>query len=89
MTRRISAAMLLASAVVAAAAMFADSSGHSTEPRDMDTVNPRPYYGDVARQFARKMSRSHVLRHPFDNEISRRAWSNLVTSYDFNRDVFL
>lgn len=89
MTRRISAAMLLASAVAAAAAILADSGDHSAAPRDMDTVNPRPYYGDVARQFARKMSRNHVLRHPFDNEISRRAWTNLVTSYDFNRDVFL
>ena len=88
---RLPAAMLLASAAMAAAAIFADGEKEpvAPAPRDPESVKPRPYYGDVAREFARKVSRYHVLRHPFDNEISRRAWTNLVTSYDFNRDVFL
>ena len=89
MKLRMPAAMLLASAAIAAAAIFAEGDGGAPPPRDMSAVKPRPYYGNVSRQFARKMSRMHVLRHPLDNEISRRAWTNLVTSYDFNRDVFL
>ena len=89
MRMRLPAAMLLASAAIAAAAIFADGEGSVPAPRDPATVKPRPYYGDVARQFASKVSRYHVLRHPFDNEISLRAWTNLVTSYDFNHDVFL
>ena len=86
---RLSAAMFLAAAVMAAAAIFAGGEGAAPAPRDPDTIKPRPYYGDVARQLARKISRYHVLRHPLDNEISLRAWTNLVTSYDFNHDVFL
>ena len=89
MNRKTSSVMLLASFALAVAALFADGDSAAPSPRDPATVNPRPYYGDISRQVARKVSRFHVLRHPLDNEISRRAWTNLVTSYDFNHDVFL
>jgi carboxyl-terminal processing protease len=31
----------------------------------------------------------HVLQKPLDDEISRRAWTNLVTYYDFDHTIFL
>ena len=46
---------------------------------------PQPYYGDVAQEVVNRLERRHVLRRQFDDEMSRRAWTNLVSSYDFNR----
>ena len=50
---------------------------------------PQPYYGKVAREVVKRMEKKHVLRRPFDDEMSRRAWTNLVSNYDYNRMVFL
>ncbi len=52
-------------------------------------VAPLDYYGDIAKRLAIMLPRRHVLQQPFDDEISRRAWTNLVTFYDFDRSVFL
>ncbi len=64
--------------VLAAATAFAD-----------DGLAPLDYYGDVARRLASMLPSRHVLQRPLDDEISRRAWTNLVTFYDFDRSVFL
>ena len=50
---------------------------------------PQPYYGNVAKEVVVRLERKHVLRHPFDDEMSRRAWTNLVSNYDYSRMVFL
>ena len=50
---------------------------------------PQPYYGKVAQEVVKRLEKKHVLRRPFDDEMSRRAWTNLVSGYDFNRMVFL
>jgi len=50
---------------------------------------PQPYYGSVAKEVVVRLERKHVLRHPFDDEMSRRAWTNLVSNYDYSRMVFL
>ena len=52
-------------------------------------VQPQEYYGRIAQRLAAMLPRSHVLQQPLDDEISRRAWTNLVTYYDFDRSVFL
>ena len=52
-------------------------------------LEPLPYYGDVARLVGQRVEHDHILRHPLNNEISQRAWTNLVTMYDYNHDVFL
>ena len=52
-------------------------------------VKPLDYYGSIARRLAAALPRYHVLQQPFDDEISRQAWTNLVTYYDFDRSVFL
>ena len=49
---------------------------------------PQPYYGKIAQEVIKRLERKHVLRHPFDDEMSRRAWTNLVANYDYSRMVF-
>ena len=52
-------------------------------------VGPRPYYGKIAQRVANMLPKYHVLQCPMDDEISRRAWTNLVTFYDYDHSVFL
>lgn len=52
-------------------------------------VQPQNYYGKIAQRMARMLPRYHVLQQPLDDEISRRAWTNIVTYYDFDHSVFL
>ncbi len=52
-------------------------------------VAPLEYYGEIAQRLTIMLPRRHVLQQPFDDVISRRAWTNLVTFYDFDRSVFL
>ena len=54
-----------------------------------DAVRPQPYYGHIAQRLAAMLPRNHVLQQPLDDEISQRAWTNLVTYYDFDHSVFL
>ena len=53
------------------------------------TLAPQPYYGKVAQEVVKRLEQKHVLRHAFDDEMSRRAWTNLVSNYDYSRMVFL
>lgn len=50
---------------------------------------PQPYYGKVAQEVVKRLERRHVLRRRFDDDMSQRAWTNLMSSYDFSRMVFL
>ncbi len=52
-------------------------------------VQPLDYYGNISQRVANMLSLRHILRHPLNDEISQRAWTNLVTYYDFDRSVFL
>ena len=52
-------------------------------------VEPRNYYGKIGKRLADSLPKYHVLQQPMDDEISRRAWTNLVTFYDFDHSVFL
>ena len=52
-------------------------------------LTPQPYYGKVAQEVVKRLEKKHVLRRRFDDEMSRRAWTNLVANYDYNRMVFL
>lgn len=53
------------------------------------TAKPLNYYGRIAQRLGKMMPKYHVLSQPLDDEISRRAWTNLVTFYDFDHSVFL
>ena len=52
-------------------------------------VAPRNYYGKIAKRLGDSLSKYHVLQQPLGDEISRRAWTNIVTFYDFDHSVFL
>ena len=52
-------------------------------------VSPRNYYGRVATRLGDMLPKYHVLQRPLNDEISQRAWTNLVTFYDFDHSVFL
>ena len=52
-------------------------------------VKPQKYYGKIARRFGDMLPRYHVLQQSLNDEISQRAWTNLVTFYDFDHSVFL
>lgn len=74
---------LLLVAFTAASAAFADATNSAA------ALEPQPYYGKVAQEVLKRLEKKHVLRRPFDDEMSRRAWTNLVSGYDYNRMVFL
>ena len=52
-------------------------------------VEPRNYYGNVAKRLGDMLPRYHVLQKQMNDEISQRAWTNLVTFYDFDHSIFL
>ena len=46
-------------------------------------LGPKNYHGRIARRLGDMLPKYHVSQHALDDEISRRAWTNLVTYYDF------
>ena len=52
-------------------------------------VSPREYYGHIAIRLGDMLPKFHVLQHKLNDEVSQRAWTNLVTFYDFDHSVFL
>ncbi|MGN0853315.1 MAG: carboxy terminal-processing peptidase [Kiritimatiellia bacterium] len=78
-----------ASALACAAAALSGWVLAGTPAPKAVALAPLPYYGDVARLVGQRVEHDHILRHPLNNEISQRAWTNLVTMYDYNHDVFL
>ena len=52
-------------------------------------VAPRESYGNVAKRFCGMLPRYHVLQQPMNDAVSRQAWTNLVTFYDYDHSVFL
>ena len=65
-------------------AVGADSKG----PEDK-SIAPQTYYGNISQRLGDMLPRYHVLQRRLDDEISQRAWTNLVTYYDFDHSVFL
>ncbi len=70
-------------AAVSAACMFQGALAESAQPV------PQPYYGDIAQKVSRVLPSTHLLQHPLNDEISRKAWTNLVNSFDFDHSYFL
>ena len=70
--------------------LFAAVAASAVAQTDRQTeLNPQPYYGKVAQEVVKRLEKKHVLRRRFDDEMSKRAWTNLVANYDYNRMVFL
>ena len=73
--------ILTATALAAAMAALA-------EPPAATDVKPQEHYGLVARRLVNVLERHHVIQQSFDDEKSRRAWTNLVTQYDPAHMIF-
>lgn len=78
---------LLCAALAAAFALPADDAPPSLA--DAEKLAPQPYYSNIARKLANMLPAYHVTQKPLDGEMSQRAWTNLVTMYDYNHAVFL
>ena len=52
-------------------------------------IKPQEHYGRIARKVAGMLPTYHVTQQPLGEEISQRAWTNLVTMYDYGHCVFL
>jgi len=50
---------------------------------------PLSHYGDIAQKVARVLPAAHLLQHPIDDEISQKAWTNLINSLDVDHSYFL
>ena len=76
--------------ILLAAAAFCGVACAETAPTlESVDVRPLPHYGRIARKVVGILNRKHILSHPFDDEMSRKAWSNLVTQCDYSHSVFL
>ena len=53
-------------------------------------ADPKPldYYGRIAQKEMNMLKGSHLLQRPLNAEMSERAWTNLVTHYDYGRMIF-
>ena len=82
-------APLVACLALAAACFATGEDAAGAAPKPSGPVAPRSYYGKIARRMSAMLPRYHVLQQPLNDEISRRAWTNIVTFYDFDHSVFL
>ena len=75
--------------VLAALVAAVPRPGLAREPDACRPLVPRDYDGRIALRLTDTLQKAHVLHKRLDDEISRRAWTNLVTFYDFDHSVFL
>ncbi len=68
--------------LIAALCVLADTN-------DGATLKPKKYYGKIAQRMAAMIPQYHVLQRPLNDEISQKAWTNLISFYDFDHSVFL
>lgn len=52
-------------------------------------VGPEAHYERIVNRFVRIVPKEHLTRHPLDDDISRRAWTNYLSSLDYERIYFL
>ena len=81
---RLSSALLMSSVLLAAGAWAEDA-----PTVDSFDIKPQEHYGRIARKVASMLPTYHVTQQPLGEELSQRAWTNLVTMYDYNHTVFL
>jgi len=84
MNVKIAAQLALAVGLLAGGPLWGDEPAAGKKP-----VQPLNYYGKIGRRLGDMLPKYHVLQKRLDDEISQRAWTNLVTYYDFDHSVFL
>ncbi|MBR1587702.1 MAG: hypothetical protein IJ658_05195 [Kiritimatiellae bacterium] len=80
----------LLSVLLVSSALFAGGARAEDAPSvaSLD-IKPQENYGRVARKVASMLPTYHVTQRPLGEELSQRAWTNLVTMYDYGHAVFL
>ena len=58
-------------------------------PPPIAKLYPGKADGHIGLRLGDMLPDRHISQMRFDDEISRRAWTNLVTFYDFDHSVFL
>ena len=53
------------------------------------TLEPEPYFSQVAERFSRRFPQEHLTQAPMDDAVSARAWTNYITSLDPDHVYFL
>ncbi|MBM4163777.1 MAG: hypothetical protein FJ222_04990 [Lentisphaerae bacterium] len=51
-------------------------------------LRPQPHFAAVARQIVGALQRGHLVQRRFDDALSARAWTNLLTAIDYDRAYF-
>ena len=62
---------------------------HAAEEKQFRVVEPEPHYGETCQRFARYLPTEHLTRGLVDDAVSRRAWTNYLSSLDYERVYFL
>ena len=77
--------------IVAACATASAFVGAEDAPSltDAQSLAPQAHYANIARKVANMLPAYHVTQKMLDDQLSPRAWTNLVTMYDFGHNVFL
>lgn len=76
-------------AVLLATCVFAVVAEDAPSIESALALKPQEHYSSIARKVANMLPAYHVTQRSLDEEISQRAWTNLVTMYDYNHAVFL
>ena len=79
------AAILLAAVALARPAWCEDAPSLES----VANLAPQKHYAAIARKVSNMLPAYHVSQQAFDESVSQRAWTNLVTMYDYNHCVFL
>lgn len=72
-----------------AACLFAAVAEDAPSLESALNLAPQRQFANIARKVANMLPAYHVTQHTLDDAISQRAWTNLVTMYDYNHAVFL
>lgn len=79
--------MRIFSLIAGCLAVATFATGENAAPKPMP--EPQPYYGKIAQKVAALLQKDHLSQQKLDDLISRRAWTNLVTSFDYDHSYFL
>ncbi len=54
-----------------------------------ERVEAKPYYSEIAQQFARRFPYQHLRQVPLDDRVSAQAWTNYLAALDYEHVYFL
>ncbi|MFC1462179.1 carboxy terminal-processing peptidase [Verrucomicrobiota bacterium] len=62
---------------------------HAAEETQFAVVRAEPHFGETCERFARYLPTEHLTRALVDDVVSRRAWTNYLSSLDYEHVYFL